>query len=260
MIREIPPGSVLYCKLGPFEHSGVYIGDNQIIELSGQGRIQTTNPRGFLSGCPGTSRIFVACDEYGPLCKQSIIARAKHKAGHSRSYNMVLDNCHQFTAGCITGQFENNHNFFYILESVISTHLNNNLPFQWKRCDSALDTSAAAWYDCAKIYDASQWLPSPPPIYQPSYSNKNSESLHTLDFKEGWVKLIPPKDYGAVELELAWWFVKCGDFIHKGQHLLNMSLSDLEIPIYSPISGYLRDTSSDIVFSPDTAFAVIEPA
>lgn len=261
MIKELPPGSVLHCNLGPVEHSGIYIGNNQIVELSGQGQIQLTNPRGFLSGFPGTAHIFAACDDFGPLYKPSIVSRAKHKAGHTRSYSLIFDNCHQFTAGCITGDFENNYNFFYLLESLISKNLNNKNPIQWRRCDMALDTSAAASYDCEKIYDASQWLPSPPPIYEQSYPKKSDAgSSHSLKSNDGWVNLFPPKTYGAVEFELSWWLVRCGDYIHKGQHILNVSLSDLVIPIYSPLSGYLRDISPDVVFLPDTAIAVIEPA
>ena len=36
-----------------------------------------------------------------------------------RNYNVLFDNCHQFTCGCLTGKFENPNNFFWMVENEI---------------------------------------------------------------------------------------------------------------------------------------------
>jgi hypothetical protein len=33
-------GSLVFCQLGPVEHSGIYIGNNQIVQLNGKGQIE----------------------------------------------------------------------------------------------------------------------------------------------------------------------------------------------------------------------------
>ncbi|MBV7317341.1 hypothetical protein [Shewanella sp. NIFS-20-20] len=43
---------------------------------------------------------------------------AKAAIGNKRKYNMLLDNCHQFSAGCITGNFENSNNFLWMLKDL----------------------------------------------------------------------------------------------------------------------------------------------
>ena len=38
--------------------------------------------------------------------------------GKSRDYNFIMDNCHQFTSGCLTGDFENADNFLWMLKDT----------------------------------------------------------------------------------------------------------------------------------------------
>lgn len=264
MIRDIPIGSVLFCKLGPAEHTGVYIGDGKIVELSGNGKIQITNPAGFVAGFPYTTKIYVACDSNVPISRDSIARRAKHLVGHERSYNVFFDNCHQFTAGCITGQYENNNNYFYLLESLISDSLNNGSKVKWHECiilsEAACNSSPIVHAD--KLYDGSKWLPYVE--VRQEEANLNCSYVSALDEKaalaKGWFVLKPPKDYGIVEFELSWWYIKCGQAVSKGTHILDIKLSDLVVPCFSPICGIIKETSMFPVFTPGEAIAFIEPA
>jgi hypothetical protein len=44
-----------------------------------------------------------------------------------------MENCHEFTAGAITNVFENDYNFFFLINELIKERLNNNQDFKWKR-------------------------------------------------------------------------------------------------------------------------------
>ncbi len=63
------PGCIVICKIagGLAEHSGVYVGDGEVVELKGNGRIQKVSFREFLhDGLTRTGAlIYVAC------CKSS---------------------------------------------------------------------------------------------------------------------------------------------------------------------------------------------
>ena len=77
-----------------------------------------------LARTPGSIRI--ACDKDGKvLYNREIAERAKNMIGNSREYNLILDNCHQFTCGCITGEYEGPNKSFGMVEKLINEKLNN---------------------------------------------------------------------------------------------------------------------------------------
>ncbi|MBT2292697.1 hypothetical protein J7E73_26915 [Paenibacillus albidus] len=116
------PGSIVYRKLGPAEHTGIYIGHQRIIELDGSGRIEEVNYQEFCNNNP-FCQIYVACDRAGNvLSDYSIKFQAESMLGIRRSYNVIWDNCHQFVAGCIENDFENANNFFWMIEDCIRGH------------------------------------------------------------------------------------------------------------------------------------------
>lgn len=127
-------GSVLHCSLFGAEHTGIYVGNNTIVELTGDGIVRKTSPAGFIDGTNAIS-IYVACDGTTPLGGEHIAERAREMVGRSRAYNVVMDNCHQFTAGCITGDFENSTNFFTFVESSIQKHMNHGSSVEWRVWD-----------------------------------------------------------------------------------------------------------------------------
>lgn len=131
-------GSILHCSLYGAEHTGVYVGDGLIVELLGTGEIRETTPREFIGGTNAMS-IYVACNDDEPLWSPHVARRARLMAGGSRSYNLLLDNCHQFTCGCISGDFESSNNFFWMVEDVVSKEMNNGNSVTWRVWDLSTD-------------------------------------------------------------------------------------------------------------------------
>lgn len=132
------PGSVVYCDLagGYAEHSGIYIGDGLIAHLDGDGRIESTNARKFLGRLGGLNpalSIYVSCRDGKAVGSALVASRAKEAIGSTRFYNLLLNNCHQFTAGCLSGKYENPSNFMYFLKHDAETLLRCNEWRVWDR-------------------------------------------------------------------------------------------------------------------------------
>lgn len=109
------PGSVLKVDLaaGLACHTGIYVGQNRIVELTnenGTGIIKKVPPKYFLDYSLVRTGVFiyVACGEKDgklyPLAAPEIAERALAAVGNETEYNVLLDNCHQFTEYCITGK------------------------------------------------------------------------------------------------------------------------------------------------------------
>lgn len=124
-------GSILHCSLFGAEHTGIYIGDNQIVELLATGDIRIATPEMFIRGTNAIS-IYVACSGTEPLGGEYIAKRAIDMIGSTRDYHLLTDNCHQFTAGCITDNFENSANYFALVESSIKSSMNNGDSIEWR--------------------------------------------------------------------------------------------------------------------------------
>lgn len=128
------PGAILHCSLYGVEHTGIYLGSHSIIELQRTGEIRITTPKGFISGTNAIT-IYVACNGTSPLGSDIISDRAQSMAGKSRRYNVLLNNCHQFTSGCISGDFESFNKTFFLLEELIKGKLNSGKEINWRAWD-----------------------------------------------------------------------------------------------------------------------------
>ena len=126
-------GSVLYCDLlfGYMEHSGIYIGNNKIVHLAGNGKIETVSPKGFMQGGSGCN-IYVSCRDKFSVGSEAAARRAKKSIGSSRNYNFLLDNCHQFSTGCLTGNFNNSSSFLWMLKDESAKELESDNWRYWK--------------------------------------------------------------------------------------------------------------------------------
>jgi len=129
-------GSIVYCDLcfNTVEHSGIYIGNNTIVHLDGSGVVEAVSPQQFLARLDGFNTamsIYVSCIDNEAVGCEKIAKRAKEQIGVKRNYHLLDDNCHQFTAGCITGNFDNNHNFFGSLKNRVETYLGSNCFRVW---------------------------------------------------------------------------------------------------------------------------------
>ena len=134
-------GSILFCDLffNTVEHSGIYIGDNRIVHLDGEGIIEVVSPEKFLARLDGLNTamsIYVACKGLEPVYREEIAQRAELQIGKRRNYSLLNDNCHQFTAGCITGDFENNFNLFTSLKALLKKELQMDNFRVWDRNQS----------------------------------------------------------------------------------------------------------------------------
>lgn len=130
-------GSVVYCELGAglMDHSGIYVGGNQIIDLGGKGNIKRVSCQQFTAHVTTVdTAIWVPCDRDGqPVGLSDAAWRAEEMVGEKRNYNLILDNCHQFSSGCVTGNFENADNFLWMLKDTFAKRYGEKI--NWKRWD-----------------------------------------------------------------------------------------------------------------------------
>lgn len=131
-------GSVIYTELGfgLMEHSGIYVSDGEIIDLSGTGNIRKVSFQEFTGHLTTVNHeIYVPC--YDDLDSTISFPEAGQRAleieGNFRNYNLILDNCHQFSAGCLTGDFENSNNFLWMLKDTAKRELGEDIV--WKKWD-----------------------------------------------------------------------------------------------------------------------------
>ncbi|TXK84300.1 lecithin retinol acyltransferase family protein [Paenibacillus sp. N3.4] len=131
-------GSVIYTELGfgTMEHSGIYMSDGEVIDLSGNGHIRRVSLKEFTGHITTFNHeIYVPCypDWDGTISTSMAGYRASEKVGESRNYKLVMDNCHQFCAGCVTGDFENASNFLWMLKDVVQQEHGERV--LWKKWD-----------------------------------------------------------------------------------------------------------------------------
>ncbi len=130
------PGSVVYCDLvGCAEHSGIYVGNNKIVHLDGSGKIEQVSPNTFLKRLNGFNpafKIYVSCHDKSAAGLKEVAARALDMVGSERDYNLILDNCHQFSSGCLTGDFSNADNFLWMLKYTAEKSIRAN---KWRIWD-----------------------------------------------------------------------------------------------------------------------------
>ncbi len=130
-------GCIVFCKLaGGVEHSGIYVGNGKITHLDGSGAIESVSVSDFLRRLGGANpafTIYVSCANGSAVGSDSIARRAANMLGRSRKYNLVLDNCHQFTSGCLTGNFDNADNFLWMLKHTAEKVLGSDEWRAWKR-------------------------------------------------------------------------------------------------------------------------------
>lgn len=133
-IDEPKLGSILYCDvaLGLAEHSGIYAGSNRVIHLNKKGVIENVSVEGFRS-LSLNRNIYVSCLNKRPVGSAGALDNAYkfHAIYKRRDYNFILDNCHQFTSACLTGDIDNADNFLWMLKHSAENNLNINTWRVW---------------------------------------------------------------------------------------------------------------------------------
>lgn len=126
---------LIYGELFTTEHSGIYLGNNQIALLSGKGSIEIVCPSCFTDKITtlDTDTFIPVSKEGYPINCSSAASNARSMIGSNRKYSLLLDNCHQFSASCISGEFENVDNFLWFAKETFYQEVGRNVKWQrWK--------------------------------------------------------------------------------------------------------------------------------
>lgn len=101
--QQVKPefGAIVCCGIaGILEHTGIWIGEDTIIELDGNGLIKPVSSSRFIGERSG-KHIFIACDSTAtPLASADAAARAIALIYQYRDYHLLQNNCHQFVWQC----------------------------------------------------------------------------------------------------------------------------------------------------------------
>lgn len=94
-------GAIVCCGIGGIlDHTGIWIDDNTIIEVDGNGLVKPVSPKRFTTDRTGKG-IFIACDSLGvPMASELAAQRAIEQIYQVRDYNIFENNCHQFILQC----------------------------------------------------------------------------------------------------------------------------------------------------------------
>lgn len=126
-------GCIVRCNLGVLlDHSGIYVGNGKIVNLNRNSEIKIEDFKSFFppGTDPNSNKIYTAClyETNIVLHSKKICNRALKKVNHLSKYNLLFNNCHRFTCGCITGNFENETVSFSMLEDNILKNIEELLP------------------------------------------------------------------------------------------------------------------------------------
>lgn len=113
-------GSVVYCKIlgGIAEHSGIYVGNDRIVHLNGDGWVECVSSEAFLEQGIRSSHnaIYVSAHGKTAVGSKTAAKRAKDMVGSYQEYDILQNNCHRFVSGCLTGDFDNPDCFLWMLK------------------------------------------------------------------------------------------------------------------------------------------------
>ncbi|MDP2559542.1 hypothetical protein [Psychrobium sp. 1_MG-2023] len=101
---RVMPGSVVCCEVyQAFQHTGIVVDDDTIIELHGSGLIRAVSFKRFLHGRSGKN-IFIACDRRAqPIVVNQAIGAAVNDIFTFHRYDLFTANCYRHTWRWLTG-------------------------------------------------------------------------------------------------------------------------------------------------------------
>jgi hypothetical protein len=104
-LSDVPVGAVVVCEIFHlFEHSGIYIGEGQIVELQGSGLVRAISINRFFDNRSG-KHLLVACNAQGQvLVGDGCYERAIAQIYTVQDYDLIHNNCHRFTQHCVSGR------------------------------------------------------------------------------------------------------------------------------------------------------------
>ena len=127
------PGTVVCCGVfGAFDHTGIWVEDDLIVELHGSGLIKAVSVARFLDNRSGVD-IFAACDSTGePLVIKGTSERALEQVFTYWKYEVRDNNCHRFVWQCISGEDRRVPDFADFNQLVAKQH---NKMVYWDKVD-----------------------------------------------------------------------------------------------------------------------------
>ncbi|MFT5757372.1 MAG: hypothetical protein ACI9LM_002101 [Alteromonadaceae bacterium] len=126
-------GAIVCCAIGGIlEHTGIWVDDDTIIEMDGQGLIKPISSRRFTAERSG-GKIFIACDSNArPLFSDVAAQRALEQIFLCQHYDMINNNCHQFLWQCFNPH-DTSLTTFKELNQRIAHHFDRKI--YWDVCD-----------------------------------------------------------------------------------------------------------------------------
>ena len=142
--RALCPGCILRSNMTVAWHSGIYVGDDRVVELQGTGIVEQVSLKIFNQVPRITDPICeVLCNKNGVPCYLSNWAKNANLAQKkSIKYGYFSNNCHRFTISCILGNNDNKLLTYSIsdIENVVkgALHLDR---VEWRKLYFAEETS-----------------------------------------------------------------------------------------------------------------------
>jgi hypothetical protein len=138
-IAEPAIGSVVYCSLamGYADHSGIYVGRNEIAHLDGSGLIELVTPAQFMNRLDGFNlaiSITVSSTKGSPVGDDEVAQRARRKIGQLVDYNLLRYNCHTFSSSCVSGRSGAGPVTLTGLKRISASHLGSS---EWRVWDQS---------------------------------------------------------------------------------------------------------------------------
>ena len=117
-------GAIVCCGIGGvLDHTGIYVGDNTIVELAGNGLVKGVSMERFLTERSG-KHIFIACDSNAqPLINEAAAQQAIAQIFNYYDYDMINNNCHRFIWQCFA-QNDNELTTFKTLSRKLANYFN----------------------------------------------------------------------------------------------------------------------------------------
>lgn len=109
---DLVPGCIVAVRLGAFlEHTGVYVGNNKVVELYGDGSINLISTEDFISGSykkgfPVRTAVdlYTACFNDKPVASEVVALRALKLVNSRLPYHILKNNCHMLSGFCFSGR------------------------------------------------------------------------------------------------------------------------------------------------------------
>ena len=127
-------GAVVCCTIGGvLDHSGIWVGDNTIVELAGSGLVRAISTDRFIENRTGR-KIFIAADSMGQALSSELAGqRALAQIYQYQEYDVIKNNCHHFVWQC----FQPNADAitrFSALSLQLAEHFDRVI--YWDQCDT----------------------------------------------------------------------------------------------------------------------------